>query len=1148
MSADPRVRSLVEEILETHRTPEDVCQACPELLPQVLDRLRRLRELEAQVDSLFPTSGSATGPFAPPDGKRPEIPGYDVQAMLGRGGMGVVYKARHLRLNRLVALKMLLAGTYARADERARFQREAEAVASLHHPNIVEIYDVGDDEGFPFFTMELLEGGSLAQALSGTPQPARQAAALLTTLAEAVQVAHQAGIVHRDLKPSNIMLTGAGTPKIADFGLARHFEGEPALTLSGIRLGTPSYMAPEQVSGKAGTIGPATDIYALGALFYEMLTGRPPFRGESAAETERQVIQEEPVSPSRLNTKMPRDVETICLKCLSKEPQRRYSSAAALADDLKRFAEGRPIQARPVGWGERAWRWCRRNPTVAALLITALALVGLASGGAVWLVQQRAELRNEIISTMGQAVRLREGFHFHEARQLLEQVRQRVERAGSKDLRRQVNQATADVILAQRLDDARAQAATLVNADGLHDPATAEPLYLSAFADAGLGREGDASETIAAAVRARAVRAEIVAALDDWASMTRELRRLEWLLSVARGADPDAVRDRLRQPELWLDPARLTRVARELKVAELSPQLATAVGRVSRTRGGEAIALLTATQNRFPQDFWVNFELALTLNQERRWDEALGYSRAALALRPDSSASYNGLGEILRSMGRVDEAINALERAVRLDARNLPAHSNLARALDYKGRRDAAIEHYVQALSIAPRSSVLHNDLGLVLLGNRRLDEAIEHMRQSVSIDPKSARAHLNLSVALFRKGRADEGFDHVQQSVSLDPNFAAGHYSFGHRLRDRGRLAEAIGHLEQAARLEGDNPTTVWYWLILTRYQAAGANVQAATGQRSEDAQRGEPERAGLRRQALVWLRANLELTTKLRNDGKVLSLSLSNLLSDRALASVRDPAALAKLPDVERVPWQRLWTDVAASIAADPLEQGQERAARRQWDQAVDSYARNFTRGTTENGHFWFEYAALSLLSGDRPAYVRTCARMIEQYGKAGDLRSYHVARTCTLAEGAVADASLPARLAEKELKDWAREFWSLTEQGALAYRAARFQEAVPFFEQSLQANPRPGNAVHNWLWLALANQRLRKGEEARRWLNQARAWLDQYRDGMPARAEEEFGLHLHNWLEGARPCAARRKRLIEPEAPRNATESRDRGSPQK
>ena len=368
MPGELQVQGLLEEILESDRTPEEVCQDCPELLNAVRDRLRRVRALEAQVDSMFPTSGSAPTPPDPPDGKPRQLPGYEVQAILGRGGMGVVYKARHLRLNRIVALKMLLTGAYAGPRERARFQREAEAVASLRHANIVQVHDVGDHEGWPYFTMELLEGGSLAHSLAGTPQPARQSAATLATLAEAVQVAHQGGIVHRDLKPGNILLTADGTPKIVDFGLARHFDGGPALTLSGTRMGTPSYMAPEQVIGKAGTIGPAADIYALGALLYEMVTGKPPFRGETAAETERQVVHDEPVPPSRLNTKVPRDLETICLKCLSKEPRRRYPSAAALADDLLRFGQGRPIQARPVGWGERSWRWGRRNPTAAALL------------------------------------------------------------------------------------------------------------------------------------------------------------------------------------------------------------------------------------------------------------------------------------------------------------------------------------------------------------------------------------------------------------------------------------------------------------------------------------------------------------------------------------------------------------------------------------------------------------------------------------------------------------------------------------------------------------------------------------------------------------------------------------------------------------
>jgi eukaryotic-like serine/threonine-protein kinase len=256
MAAESRVQQLVDAISDSGGTPEDVCVNCPELLPEVRLRWQQMCAVEAQLDALFPTPALDPDPGA----GLPRIPGYDVQALLGRGGMGIVYKARHLRLNRFVALKMLITGAYAGPRERARFQHEAEAVASLRHANVVQVYDVGDHQGWPYFTMELLEGGSLAQALAGTPQPARQAATLLATLAEAMQVAHQGGIVHRDLKPANVLLTADCTPKIADFGLARHFDGDSAFTLSGTRIGTPSYMAPEQVIGKADTIGPAADI------------------------------------------------------------------------------------------------------------------------------------------------------------------------------------------------------------------------------------------------------------------------------------------------------------------------------------------------------------------------------------------------------------------------------------------------------------------------------------------------------------------------------------------------------------------------------------------------------------------------------------------------------------------------------------------------------------------------------------------------------------------------------------------------------------------------------------------------------------------------------------------------------------------------
>src|SRR5262245_6378331 len=376
MTNEPLVQQLLDEVFDSGRTPEEVCRDRPELLPEVRQRWQQMCLVEAEVNALFPTPGSYPDGDTPapwhPGAGLPQIPGYELETVLGRGGMGIVYLARDLRLGRRVALKMLLAGAYAGLEERERFLREAEAVAGLRHANIVQVHGAGDHEGRPYFTMEYVEGGSLAQRLLGTPQPARQAAALLATLAEAVQVAHRGGIVHRDLKPANILLTTDGTPKIADFGLARHFDGGPALTLSGARVGTPSYMAPEQAVGKARAIGPAADIYALGAILYEMLTGRPPFRAETAAATERQGVREEPVRPARLNAKVPRDLETICLMCLHKDPARRYATAAALADDLRRFQRREPIAARPAGLLERAGKWVRRRPTRAAMLAASL--------------------------------------------------------------------------------------------------------------------------------------------------------------------------------------------------------------------------------------------------------------------------------------------------------------------------------------------------------------------------------------------------------------------------------------------------------------------------------------------------------------------------------------------------------------------------------------------------------------------------------------------------------------------------------------------------------------------------------------------------------------------------------------------------------
>jgi len=304
----------------------------------------------------------------------PNVPGYEILAVLGRGGMGVVYKARQVKLRRVVALKMILAGGHATSGDLDRFRIEAESIARLQHPNIVQIHEVGEHDGLPYFSLEFCDGGSLEKKLGGTPLPPGEAASLIEKLGRAMQAAHDKGVIHRDLKPGNVLLAEDGTAKITDFGLAKKLD-EGGKTQTGSIMGTPSYMAPEQAGGKTEKLGPACDIYALGTMLYECLTGRPPFRAATPLDTVMQVLSEEPVPLRHLNARVPPDLETICLKCLQKEASRRYPTAAALADDLRRYQSGEPILARPVGTPERLWRWCKRKPALATA--SAVAIVGV---------------------------------------------------------------------------------------------------------------------------------------------------------------------------------------------------------------------------------------------------------------------------------------------------------------------------------------------------------------------------------------------------------------------------------------------------------------------------------------------------------------------------------------------------------------------------------------------------------------------------------------------------------------------------------------------------------------------------------------------------------------------------------------------------
>jgi serine/threonine protein kinase/WD40 repeat protein len=452
---DPRLEDLLDQYqdqLDEGRTPSgaELCRDCPDLRAEFERQVARLHRVgrllgdpalagappgaytpgsPAEEPALLSLSDDKTwvsqpGGYAPPV-EIPAPPGYEVLAPLGEGGMGVVYKARQVGLNRLCALKMILGGTRARGVDLARFRDEAQAIAALRHAHIVQVYEIGEFRDQPFFSLEFCAGGTLAKALDGEPQPARTAAGITEVLARAVHYAHTRGIIHRDLKPSNILLSAEpASPtterstlqaeptdpaalaaalqppypalKITDFGLAKRVDDDSHRTQDGSVIGTPAYMAPEQALGANKDVAAATDVHALGAILYELLTGRPPFKGSTVHETLEQVRHRDPVRVRELQPKVPVDVETICLKCLQKDPKRRYPSAEALADDLRRFLDDKPIVARPVGHLRRTWRWARRDPRtaglVAAIVLLAIALPAVLAGYSIRLSDARAHL------------------------------------------------------------------------------------------------------------------------------------------------------------------------------------------------------------------------------------------------------------------------------------------------------------------------------------------------------------------------------------------------------------------------------------------------------------------------------------------------------------------------------------------------------------------------------------------------------------------------------------------------------------------------------------------------------------------------------------------------------------------------------------
>ncbi|QDT53052.1 Serine/threonine-protein kinase PknB [Caulifigura coniformis] len=772
MSADPRLNELLEEILETGCSPEVATRDCPELLPELLTRLRHVHAVEAQVEALFPDSGISFSPAPerPQTDELPLIPGYEVLSVLGRGGMGVVYKGRHLQLNRSVAIKMPLVGTHATQAERERFHREAEAAARLQHPGLVPVYDVGEHRGRLYFTMEFVDGGSLAEKLGGTPQPSRAAAELLVTLSDAVHAAHEKGIVHRDLKPSNILLTSDGRPKISDFGLARQTENAAGLTLSGMPVGTPSYMSPEQARGDSHLLGPSVDVYALGALLYELLTGRPPFHADSSQATLTQVMTQEAVPPTQLNRGIPSDLETICLKCLQKTPRDRYATAADLRDDVRRFLRNEPIVARPVGPAGRMVRWIRRNPAWAALLATSVLFSATLATAVLRNALQEADRRNEIERELRQIGDFQQQGRWNDARVYMQKLEDPIRGSGVEDLQKRISTIHDDLDLVGKLDRIHLNRATSAG-DLAHYKSKADRQYVEALEGAGLTNEDEESEVVAARVKASAVRLALIAAIDDWAMCASDRTRREWLLRIVRDADPDphGWKDRIRDPVKWDSREALAALATEVPVTGQPVSLLLTLGERLRDANIVPTEFLTRVQHEYPSDFWAN----IALGDAILWAspvEAAGYFRAALASRSNAAVAYTALGDSLRIQKRYAEARSYYEHALELDPVYARGQSSLGNLLRESGHLDEAIKYLRIALDLDPHYAYAHLDLANALRDSGRNEEALEHFREIHAVNQSIPYVENTLRSESIRLGKSAEVLRDWKAILANDP------------------------------------------------------------------------------------------------------------------------------------------------------------------------------------------------------------------------------------------------------------------------------------------------------------------------------------------------------------------------------------------
>jgi tetratricopeptide (TPR) repeat protein len=820
--------------------------------PAVADRLRAclasLRLVERAAGSFV--AGAADGGEA--NAGRPEVLGdFRIIREVGRGGMGVVYEAEQVSLGRRVAVKVLPFAATMDARQLQRFHNEARAAAGLHHTNIVPVYAVGQERGVHYYAMQFIEGRTLADFISQqrregvqqapTTPEAKAAAASATTAppaaqatsaaprdaayfrqvaewgiqaAEALDCAHQLGVVHRDVKPGNLLVDSSGRLWVTDFGLAQ-VQSDARLTMTGDLVGTLRYMSPEQALAKRVVVDHRTDVYSLGATLYELLTLQPAYSGNDRQELLRQIAFEEPLALRRTNRAIPAELETIVLKALEKNPADRYGTAQELADDLRRWLNDRPIQARRPAMVQRLRKWGRRHRAwVAAGAVVFVLATVLCSGVGLWWLQKRTGAQAQAQAALDEASHYSQEERWPEAQSAARRAQAVL--AGfwaDATLRRQADELAKDLEMAQMLQEVRLRMADAK--EGHFDWEGADAAYASAFEAYGLDVDGLDPQAAAEQVRARPIRRQLVAALDDWADVRKELKAEGWSQrqAVARAADLDdwrnSVRDALSQPDSTARRRALEELAGRVPVQSVSGTTLELVGRALRVVGAfdQAVTLLRQARLRHPGDFWINQELAVALYRSpaRLQEESVRHYMAAVSLRPASPAAHVNLGAALAASGQLDDAVAEYQQALLINNSDPLAHNNLGVALYDTGQLDEAIAEYREALRLRKDYPNAHNNLGSTLREKGQLDEAIAECREAIRLKKDHAAAHSNLGGALTDKGQLDEAIAECRVAIRLEQELPGAHYNLGTALIHCGQREQAIAEFREALRLKKD-------------------------------------------------------------------------------------------------------------------------------------------------------------------------------------------------------------------------------------------------------------------------------------------------------------------------------------------------------